>query len=310
MDPTQRASDDVKNQPILTFDKKLKVGKLPQDVYVRKDGEIVLACQGKDSRVLLLNASGKEKHTFNVDGFGDGQMQLDGPAGVCEDETHTYASDTYNYRIVVYDKRTRKVVRVLCGNGEGSGKNQLNYPYQVRILGKFLYVIDRYNHRVQIFSTKDWQVKHTFEDQFNEPLGLHVDDRNIFVTEAIGNCVNVFDTRTRKWVATLGGNGDYEFYIPAGVCATASHVFVSDSWNGRIQVFERNSWRLVQSVKDVRGPRGMCMRNDRLYVACWHDESVRVFKDLHAVARQERGRLAAAVRTRTRRALWVLQNEN
>jgi len=78
--------------------------------------------------------------------------------------------------------------------------------------------------------------------------------------------------------------------------------------NDRIQVFERGSGRLVQSVEDVRDPMGMCLHNDRLYVACWDSNSIRVFSTPNCRQMEELGRLTAAVKTRTRRrALWILQ---
>ena len=133
-------SEELKER-VLEAEKEVKVGKDPQDVCVREDGKMVVAEWGA-SLVRLLSASGEEEHKFNVDGKGDGRLQLNKPFGVCEDEKYTYVSDEGNHRVVVYDKRTREVVRILCGNGEGDGENQLKYPQQVRVLGKFLYVAD------------------------------------------------------------------------------------------------------------------------------------------------------------------------
>ena len=142
-------SDERKDQLVLEEEKEkeVRVGDQPYDVCVREDGKMVVAEDPYGwSLVRLLSASGEEEHKFNVDGKGDGRLQLNKPFGVCEDEKYTYASDMNNHRIVVYDKRTRKWVRFLCGNGEGDGENQLHKPYQVRVLGKFLYVTDYGNH--------------------------------------------------------------------------------------------------------------------------------------------------------------------
>jgi len=59
-------------------------------------------------------------------------------------------------------------------------------------------------------------------------------------------------------------------------------------------------------VNGVEEPRGMCMRNGRLYVTCWDSKFIHVFGDLPFEVHRELGRLGAVNKVGRRRALAVL----
>ena len=67
-------SEELKER-VLGAEKEVKVRGYPQDVCAREDGKMVVAELCADA-VRLLSASGEEEHKFNVDGKGDGRLQL------------------------------------------------------------------------------------------------------------------------------------------------------------------------------------------------------------------------------------------
>ena len=84
------------------------------------------------------------------------------------------------------------------------------------------------------------------------PQGVAVDDDdNIYVSENGGHCVSKF-SRDGQFVKVVGRQGkqNTEFHAPRGLFVVKEEVYVCDSSNDRVQVYDRN----LQFLRSICGP--------------------------------------------------------
>jgi DNA-binding beta-propeller fold protein YncE len=134
---------------------------------------------------------------------------------------------------------------LLQGGTPGSGPGQFAYPRGIAVNSKGeLFVADSKNHRIQRFSAKNWQ----FESEF-------------------GGYGNVGGGDAKKLAATLPG----KLNEPNGIAIGADDtIYVADTWNERIQVFNKNGTQKMAFAADdgFWGPREVGVdANGFIYVA-------------------------------------------
>ena len=128
----------------------------------------------------------------------------------------------------------------------GNGPGQFNFPTNItrRADGR-LYVTDTMNFRVQAFGP-DGAFLSQFgklgdaAGDFDKPKGIAVDSAgHIYVVEGLNDAVQVFDESGRLLlVFGESGSGDGQFWLPSGIAIVNDIVYVSDSANRRVQVFQ------------------------------------------------------------------------
>jgi DNA-binding beta-propeller fold protein YncE len=153
-----------------------------------------------------------------------------------------------------------------------------------------LYVSDRPNATIHVFSAAGTYLR-TFDPGPElaawAPLGLTFDATgNLFVTNVGGPfmAVHQFGPDGRL-VRTFGRDGDFEF--PNGVAVDSKgNVYVTDSNNGRLVVFDANGAQLGMvrrgvSTGDLGLPRGAAIDDeDRIYVADIAQQGVQSYQGL------------------------------
>jgi DNA-binding beta-propeller fold protein YncE len=107
--------------------------------------------------------------------------------------------------------------------------------------------------------------------EFDEPVGLAVDpDGHLYVADKNNHRIQQF-TRGGSFVRAWGEKGDRTgmFNEPHDVAADAEFVYVADTWNQRIQVFDHNGEHVftVTGVPSLASPRGVDARENLIYVA-------------------------------------------
>ena len=154
--------------------------------------------------------------------------------------------DWHNDRIQVLtsDLRCERVF------GKRGKKNcEFIYPRDVAIDSKGnIYIVDCGNLCVKVFSP-DFEFLHKFGrpgnegDGFRCPSSLCIDNRDfVYVTDRTLKCVKVFDPNGEFRMA-FGGRPDdraeFMFNKPTGIAVDeCGHLFVSDSYNGRVLMYE------------------------------------------------------------------------
>ncbi len=186
-------------------------------------------------RVFVFDRSGKLALT--IEG-------LSRPTGLAFDPVakRLYVADTLAHKVDVFDTDGAKLFSF---GRRGIGEGEFNYPTHVSIWGNRLYVNDTMNFRVQSFML-DGSPLASFgshgdgSGDLAQPKGVAVDAAgHIYVADTLFNRVQIFDPNGVFLLAFGGeGIGAGLFWLPAGVFIAENRIFVADSYNRRIQVFE------------------------------------------------------------------------
>lgn len=196
-------------------------------------------------RIFVSDSALNDVFIFDDDLGLTGRIEgLDRPTMMAwnEGRAELYVAETNAHRIVVFDAKGDRL-RTIGGRGEAPG--QFNYPTHLAVSNGNLYVNDTMNFRLQVLSP-DGSVVAVFgehgdqEGYFGQAKGVGVDSQgHVYVAESVGSRVQIFDLAGQY----LMGFGRYgrmpgEFVLPAGIAVSEDRIYVCDSHNGRIQVFE------------------------------------------------------------------------
>jgi len=198
-------------------------------------GEAPYVADSELGEIFVFDAKGKLTRTI-------GGLQR--PTGLAWDEAagRLYVTDTLSHSVVVLDADGQRLFEI---GGRGTGDGQFNYPSHVAIAGDRLYVNDTMNFRLQVFDL-DGNFVSSFgshgdgSGDFAQPKGVGVDSQgHIYVADALFNRVQIFDDRGRFLLA-FGGDGGApgEFWLPSGLYIAQDRIYVADSYNRRVQVFQ------------------------------------------------------------------------
>lgn len=169
---------------------------------------------------------------------------LERPTGLAWDPQaeRLYVTDTLNHNIVVLDGEGKRLFEF---GGRGTGDGEFNYPSHLTLAGGRLYVNDTMNFRLQAFDL-DGNFISSFGSHgdgtgdFAQPKGIGVDSEgHIYVVDALFNRVQIFDEGGALLLA-FGGDGGApgEFWLPSGMSIANDRIYVADSYNKRVQIFQ------------------------------------------------------------------------
>jgi DNA-binding beta-propeller fold protein YncE len=206
-------------------------------IGVAVSGDALFVTDSAAGRVICLDMKGRTRWTA---GRGEGLVR---PTGIAAGGDRLYVVDTILNRVVIVT-----VAGQLVGSfgGRGSGPGQFNFPTNVaRGPDSRLYVTDTMNFRVQMFDAEGTYLG-SFgrigdgSGDFDKPKGVAVDSAgHIYVVEGFNDVVQIFDEAGRLLLAFgESGKGAGQFWLPTGIAIVDDIVYVADSANRRLQVFE------------------------------------------------------------------------
>ncbi len=186
-------------------------------------------------KVFAFGAEGAILHTI---------AELERPTGLAYDrETgRLYVADALAHSVAAFDATGRKL---LSFGGRGPETGLFNYPTHLYLRAGRLYVNDTMNFRVQVFD-RDGRLVSSFgshgdgSGDFSQPKGLGADgEGHIYVVDSVFDRVQIFDAEGRYLLA-FGGPGQRvgTFWLPSGLFIADDRIYVADSYNRRVQVFE------------------------------------------------------------------------
>ena len=188
-------------------------------------------------RVMCLNGAGRKQWTVGAE---SGLLR---PTGIVAAGDRLHVVDTLAHRIVTLSPDGR----VLGSFGSRGGEpGQFNYPTNIaRDAGGRLYVTDSMNFRVQILTPQGRYISsfgHLGDGSgdMNRPKGIAIDSEgHLYVVEGLHDVVQIFD-RDGRFLLHFGepGHGDGEFWLATGIAIADDRIYVVDSSNRRVQVFE------------------------------------------------------------------------
>jgi YD repeat-containing protein len=153
-----------------------------------------------------------------------------------------YVAETHAHRILILD-RDANIIRSIGERGKGNG--QFNFPTHIAVADNRLLVNDTMNFRLQVFNL-DGEYLNQFGEHgdsvgyFAQSKGVAVDQlSHVYVAESIFSRIQIY-SMDGQFLMSIGrfGEGAGEFHLPAGIATLGNRIFVADSGNGRIQVFD------------------------------------------------------------------------
>lgn len=207
-------------------------------IGVASAGERLFVTDSASGRVAAVDRRGR---TLWTRGRQDG---FERPTGIAAAPDRLYVADTLTHRVVILDMQGA----VLGTFGErGSRPGQFNFPTNVaRSADGRVFVTDAMNFRVQVFDASGRFLRAFGQlgdgvGDFDKPKGVAVDrDGHIYVVEGFHDVVQIFDEDGRL-LLTFGGSGRGagELWLPAGMAIVNDVVYIVDSANRRVQMYER-----------------------------------------------------------------------
>lgn len=214
-----------------------------------------------DGNVYVTDVRNKRVQKFTSEGefiLEFGGRRFAKPVGIAVGpDGFVYVTDYDRDTIEKFDSRGRFIS---SWGSNGSGDGEFDSPSDIAIdEDGFLFVADTYNHRIQKFDGSGKHLKTWGEEGKVEDLQSYLS--SLFSTEKPG-----------------------EFHYPAKIAARSGKVFVSDSYNNRVQVFTaggeylwqwggrgifRGSFRVASGI--ATDPEG------RVFVADYYNNRVQVF---------------------------------
>lgn len=189
------------------------------------------------ARVICLTDAGRKQWSIGA------EARLQRPTGIVAADDRLHVVDTLGHRIVTISPEGR-VLGTFGSRGLEPG--QFNYPTHIaRDRAGRLYVTDSMNFRVQILTPEGRPIS-SFGNlgdgsgDFNRPKGIAVDSAgHIYVVEGLHDVVQIFDSEGRFLLSFAEpGDGAGELWLAAGIAIADDRIYVADSSNRRVQVFE------------------------------------------------------------------------
>ncbi len=219
---------------------------------------VILVSQDVKNQVSEYTPAGTLIRNFGTGTAGNGVGQLSAPRDAATDSSgNVYVADYANDRVA---KFTPTGAWITSWGSSGPGDGQFKRPYGIDLdVNNNVYVADSTNHRIQVFSSSG-----AYEAQFGVAGtggGQFTMLRRVAVTPGVSNPTiygadlwgykvdRILQTAplTFTYDRTFGGvpPTDGMFNEPSGVYVDASHLYVADSVNQRMQIFDPSTYAYV-----------------------------------------------------------------
>jgi len=221
----------------------------------------------------------------------DQRFKLVRPYGVAVDSKgQIYAADTYVGAVFIFNPET-KAVEFIRNGRDARFKALIGVAIDD---ADRLFVTDSGLSRVFVFDANH-KFQATFgSDRMQRPSGIAVDNKNrlLYVTDVLKNNVVVYDLDSFKYVRTIGGPPQKMGDDSPGTFARPTNIaigpngdaYISDTMNGRIQIFDADGTFLSTFGKpgdgpgDFARPKGIALDSDgHIWVADADQNRVKVF---------------------------------
>ena len=211
------------------------------------------------------------KYLFTI--YGPGQTPFKAPLSTYVFDNKIYVADTDNSRIMIYDYNGK----YLSQFGKKTGTpGSMAAPAAVMVLNNEIYVVDIAQAIVIVYDMQGKYKRILGNLQFIKPVSIAYANERYYILDTGAMGVNILD-KNGKLIKFFGKQGDKpgEFYCPDGLDVRDNKLYVADSNNNRIQVFDLDGKFLQEwKGKDASGaggysiPRGIAFdRQGNLYTA-------------------------------------------
>lgn len=210
----------------------------PKGLTMDNDGNIVVADSNND-RIVRFDPD-DFKNTFKALGsYGTQLGEFVNPTDVLVlQDGSILVTDTDNARIqkITFTSASQWTTPNYV---DWAGKNIVTGPWKMTATSKSILVVDTAASKIVVFNlegqkTLSWQ-------GMKDPRGIEYNeqDGHIYITDATEDTIWVYDT-TGTYISKWGITGEDpgEFDEPSDIAISGSKLYISESANNRIQIFE------------------------------------------------------------------------
>lgn len=237
-------------------------------------------------QIVGLEKNGKEFLRIGNGKEGFGVDTLSRPQGVAFKDGVLYIADTANNALRIYDFKTKKITTV---GGDGSRGDVWASPWALAVTSPDEITIAMAGtHQLIGFNTKTKQarvVAGSGEESINDgplpgnslsqPSGLSLVGGKLYFVDAETSSLRVLEGGK---ITTLIGTGLFDFGLKdgdkktalmqhtTGVFATADKVYLADTYNHAVRVYDVKSGKLTTLAKGFKEPNDVIISDGKLIV--------------------------------------------
>ena len=198
--------------------------------------ENIFVAYGFQNMIQVFDMNGEFLHSFGESGNQPGELIEAYKISASEDEL--FVSDSGNRRIQVFDTEGN-FLRQFSTDMDDIINSR---PVDVVITDNRIYVAESSTSSILIFDMDGNFLKRLILDEIGLNTlisGIDVSDEIIFVTDSNNDKILIFDIDGNK-IMHFGNSGDHygEFNNPKDIVSDGKRIFVSDTYNYRIQIFD------------------------------------------------------------------------
>ena len=211
---------------------------LPSGIQVFKN-KLYVADRG-NNRIQILDLSGNFVAKFGFAEYGSAS-----PSDIAVNNAGAvYAVYPSNLNIKIFDSTGSSVYNQFSTKLSGNSDNSTPELITISKLEN-LYIIERGTNQIKIFDVSESYIPIYISsfgghDEFKNPSGINSDTfGNVYVSDNIANNVNVFDSEGKLlYKFGTSGSNDGQFNRPGGIAVDNDKIYVVDTGNKRIQIFD------------------------------------------------------------------------
>lgn len=221
--------------PVRVFDAGLNK---PMDIALEGDA-IAVASFGNDLVLIYDKKTGKI--IYKIGGFGIGQGQFAGPAGIYLADNILYVADSGNNRIQVFRIFPKPEFMMMFGE-KGKEAGNLFRPSDVIFFENKIYVADLGNKRIQVFDESGNFLSQFGDDFLDTPRKLLVQNKKFYVLDEIKGLLE-YDFENQKFRTVKANNQDFQ--KPLGVNFDKNGMItIADFFTNKISSFVPDKMKL------------------------------------------------------------------
>ncbi|HEY0902204.1 MAG TPA: thioredoxin-like domain-containing protein [Micavibrio sp.] len=282
----------------------------PARLAIGPDNTLFIADSGHH-RIVQITQDGKILHIIGAGskGLKDGSYnnaQFNKPRGLVMLDDTLYVADTDNHALRKIDL-ARKTVSTIIGNGK---KGEIASPWDLEVLDDGNSIAIAMAGRHQLWSllarrgkisplagtgAEDITDGRSSAATLAQPSGLSYLPPSLFFVDAESSALRVLDNGNIK---TLIGKGLFDFgnqdgdkmsaqmQHPQGLAATADHVYIADTYNDAIRVYDRTTGQLSTlplPANSLREPGDILILGRKLWIADTNNHAIKIY-DLDTTA--------------------------
>ena len=180
----------------------------------------------------------EKKFLFKFGNIGNNEGEFNGPFNISASSNQLFVADSENNRIQIFDSDGNFINQFTTNVNSFSNPK----PYDLKIHQNRIFVLDKNDSSIQIFDFDGKFIKKFFIDEKNSDTdftGIDVNDDLILIVDSGNDLILIFDL-DGNLLMKFGNNGNLygQFISPHAIVYADKHIFISDNYNYRIQIFE------------------------------------------------------------------------